>query len=141
MTSIRGLLALLVLAASAVELRAQVVFVPNPYVGNGLYFSRYGRHSSLSFSLGAYNVAPAYFYGAPGYNAINQVTIVYTPQLAPPACDKGDGGFVARVLLERPHDYVARRARLRERHTPLRRTYIRGHDATDKTIGSTRGPL
>ena len=84
MTSIRGLLALLALTAGAAEIRAQVILVPNPYVGgSGIYYSHSGRHSALSLSLGGYYYGP-YLGAPPGYNAINQVTVVYTPQALDP---------------------------------------------------------
>ena len=73
-----------------------MIVVPNPYLttsGTGLVYTHTGRHSTLSLSVGAYNIAPAFYsvystpyYVAPyGYNGINQVTVVYTAQPTPPA--------------------------------------------------------
>ena len=93
MTRMHGLLALLGLSLLSADLRAQIVVVPNPYLGGngGLLYARTGRHSSLMVSVGGYNVVPAYYgYGNPlypppyGYNGINQVTVLYPPPLALP---------------------------------------------------------
>jgi hypothetical protein len=79
MAGIRGLLALLGLAAAGAEVRAQVIVVPNPYLGSpgaGFFYGRSGRHARLAFMVGAYNP----YFGAPyASNTISQVTVVYTP--------------------------------------------------------------
>jgi hypothetical protein len=82
MKGIRGPLALLGLIVAAGELRAQVIVVPNPYVGPppGFYFSQSGRRSSVAISIGGYGGNP--FFSSPiGYGGgISQVTLVYPPQ-------------------------------------------------------------
>jgi hypothetical protein len=79
MTGIRGLLALFGLAAGAAELRAQVVIGPNPYLGGtGVVYASHGRHASFALGISGYWGNP--FWNSPyGYNAINQVTVVYAP--------------------------------------------------------------
>ena len=93
MTTQRGLLAVVLLIAGAVELRAQVIVLSNPYVatsGGGLFYSRSGRHSSFSLAVGTVNVAPLYYagpyYAAPyAYSGVSRVTVVYGPAPALPA--------------------------------------------------------
>lgn len=109
MTGMRGLLALLGLAAGAAELRAQVIVVPNPYIGGtgtGIYYTHGGHHGRLTVALTSY-APPGYsygyfspFYAGPyGYSVINQTTVVYAPPpLVPlpapfPAVAPGGGGL------------------------------------------------
>jgi hypothetical protein len=83
MAGIRGLAVLVGLAVTAAECRAQLVVVPNPYLGasgSGFFYGRSGRHSAFALAVGSYNP----YLGVPyGYSAINQVTIVYPPIYTP----------------------------------------------------------